>query len=251
MRLAVVLLVSTALVTPARASGADDEERARGHYEIGLGLYRLGDYQGALKEFAAGYELARKPGFLLNLGQTYRKLGELREARDMYRQFLAEVARDDPARPEARKVLAEIEQAIRKSPPPDSSSPSSSAAATPEPAPAVAAPAVTAPAVSAPAEPAPVAVQATAPPHQHRRALRIGGIVVGVVGVGLLGGGIGTAVAADGIARDLNSADRSGAVFDPSQDHAYSVDRALSTGFFVSGAALAATGAILLVVSAR
>src|SRR6185503_2182988 len=97
MRLALALLVSTALVAPARAGGADDEERARAHYEIGLGLYRLGDYQGALKEFAAGYELARKPGFLLNLGQTYRKLGELREARDMYRQYLAAVPHDDPA----------------------------------------------------------------------------------------------------------------------------------------------------------
>ena len=259
MRLAVVLMVSTALVTPARASGADDEERARGHYEIGLGLYRLGDYEGALKEFGAGYELARKPGFLLNLGQTYRKLGELREARDMYRQFLAEVPRDDPARPEARKVLAEIEQAIRRAPPPEppSSSPSSSSSisssspsppsssssspAAPEPAPAVAAPAAA----------APVAVQATAPPHPRRRALRIAGIAVGVIGVGLIGGGIGTAVVADGIARDLNAADRNGAAFDPSQDHAYSVDRALSTGFFVSGAALAATGAILLIVSAR
>jgi tetratricopeptide (TPR) repeat protein len=84
MRVAVALLLSAALAAPARA-GIDDDQRARGHFEIGLGLYRLGDYPAALKEFAAGYELAHKPGFLLNLGQTYRKLGELREARDMYR----------------------------------------------------------------------------------------------------------------------------------------------------------------------
>src|SRR5438270_13224774 len=118
MRVAVTLLVLALLAAqaaPARASG-DDEERARGHYEIGVGLYRLGDYQGALKEFGAGYELAHKPGFLLNLGQTYRKLGELREARDMYRQFLSAVRSDDAARPQAQKVLAEIEDAIRKEP---------------------------------------------------------------------------------------------------------------------------------------
>lgn len=94
-------------------------------------------------------------------------------------------------------------------------------------------------------------MQASAPPHPRRRALRIAGVAVGVIGVGLIGGGIGTAVIADGIARDLNSADRTGGAFDPAQDHAYSVDRALSTGFFVSGGALAATGAILLIVSAR
>src|SRR5437763_8247822 len=117
MRVAVVLSLCAALAAPARAGGGDDEERARGHYEIGLGLYRLGDYHGALKEFAAGYELAHKPGFLLNLGQTYRKLGELREARDLYRQFLAEVRGDDPARAQAQKVLAGIEEAIRTQPP--------------------------------------------------------------------------------------------------------------------------------------
>src|SRR2546430_3921986 len=102
MRVAVVLSLCAALSAPARAGG-DDEERARGHYEIGLGLYRLGDYHGALKEFAAGYELAHKPGFLLNLGQTYRKLGELREARDLHRQLPAEVRGDDPAPTPAHK----------------------------------------------------------------------------------------------------------------------------------------------------
>jgi len=257
MRLLVVLLLSTALASAARAGGADDEERARGHYEIGLGLYRLGDYEGALKEFGAGYELARKPGFLLNLGQTYRKLGELREARDMYRQYLAAVPHDDPALPEARKVLAELERAIRTARPPESPQPPPSPPATepapaPAPTPPSAAPPMPPPAAAAPAPAvAPVAVHASAPPHRSRRALRIAGIAVGVAGLGLVGGGIGTAVAADGLARDLNTADRAGGVFDPAQDHAYSVDRALATGFFVSGAALAATGAILLIVSAR
>src|SRR3954468_5602315 len=132
MRLVAALLLSTALVTPAPARSAGGAERARAHYEIGLGLYRLGDYHAALKEFAAGYELARKPGFLLNLGQTYRKLGELREARDLYRQFLAEVRLDDPARPQAQKVLLEIEDALRKQPPAEPPPPVASTPAPPE-----------------------------------------------------------------------------------------------------------------------
>src|SRR4051794_13712435 len=174
MRVAVALFVLAALAAPVRAAG-DDEERARGHYEIGLGLYRLGDYQGALKEFGAGYELARKPGFLLNLGQTYRKLGELREARDMYRQFLAEVHLDDPARPQAQKVLAELEDAIRKQPPPPRAP--ESAPHAPEPP----TPATTPPRAPEP-EPAPVVVappptvHASAPPRRAHRGLRIGGI---------------------------------------------------------------------------
>jgi tetratricopeptide (TPR) repeat protein len=243
MRVAVALLLSAALATPARA-GVDDEERARGHYEIGLGLYRLGDYRGALKEFAAGYELARKPGFLLNLGQTYRKLGELREARDLYRQFLGESRTDDPARPEARKVLAELEEAIRtQSPPPPPTIESPPPSAPPPAAP----PAVAPP----PVEAAPPPTVTASAPHRPRRGLRIAGVIVGVVGLGLLGGGIGSAVAADSDARDLNALDRTGGAFDPGKDHAYSVDRALAAGFFATGAVVAATGAILLIVSAR
>lgn len=251
MRVAVALCVLAAVAAPVHAAG-DDEERARGHYEIGLGLYRLGDYRGALKEFAAGYELAHKPGFLLNLGQTYRKLGELREARDYYRQFLAQVRGDDPARPQAEKVLAEIEQAIRSAPP-TAEPPREQPREAPreplhEPPPAAPAPVVaTSP---PPTEPAST-VHATAPTKRSHRGLRIAGIVVGVAGLGLVGGGIGSAVVADGIARDLNRADAAGAAFDPSKDRAYSLDRDLSIGLFAGGAALAATGAVLLIVSAR
>jgi tetratricopeptide (TPR) repeat protein len=244
MRIAVVaILLSAAIATPARAAGSDDEERARGHYEIGLGLYRLGDYRGALKEFAAGYELARKPGFLLNLGQTYRKLGELPKARDLYRQFLAESRRDDPARPEAETVLAELEAAIRAQPPPEPPPPPPPTATPPS----AAAPPV-APVVVPPPAPS---VVASAPRHPHRRGLRIAGVVVGVVGLGLVGGGVGETFAADGAARDLNALDRTGGAWDPSKASAYSLDRALSTGFFAAGAALATGGAILLIVSAR
>jgi hypothetical protein len=277
MRVAVVVSLCAALAAPARA-GSDDEERARGHYEIGLGLYRLGDYRGALKEFAAGYELAHKPGFLLNLGQTYRKLGELREARDLYRQFLAEVRGDDPARPQAQKVLAEIEEALRtmapprappRAPPPPpstttSSQPSQPGAPASSPPPQPGAPAsatelppfAAAPTSPPPVEPPPAVtppslIAGAPPPHRPRRAMRIAGITVGVVGIGLVGAGIGTAVAADGVARDLDALDHTGGVFDPSKDHAYTVDRTLSGVFFAGGAAFAATGAVLLIMSAR
>jgi outer membrane biosynthesis protein TonB len=252
MRVAVALLLFAAIATPARA-GVDDEERARGHYEIGVGLYRLGDYRGALKEFGAGYELARKPGFLINLGQTYRKLDELREARDMYRQFLRESHADDPARPEARKVLEEIEAAIRTQPaapaPPPPPPPRVEAPSPAAPSPNAPSPTAQ-PTVAPPVEPAPPTV-ITRAPHRPRRGLRIAGIVVGVVGIGLLGGGIGAAVAADDDARELNALDRAGGAFDPSKDRAYTVDRALSAGLFAGGALLAAGGAVLLIVSAR
>src|SRR5207247_10616966 len=86
--LTAVAAASAMLARPARGD-EDAQGRARAHYEIGQGLYRLGDYRGALREFAAGYELAPKPRLLLNLGQTYRQLGDRVRARDHYRQFPA------------------------------------------------------------------------------------------------------------------------------------------------------------------
>ena len=93
MRLAILLL---ALAGPARAD--DDTARARAHFEIGNGMYRLGDYAGALREFAAGYELTRKPGFLINLAQTWRKLHDPVHAREMCQKYLASTPPEDPAR---------------------------------------------------------------------------------------------------------------------------------------------------------
>ena len=249
MRLvAVAIFSSAAIAAPARA-GVDDEQRARGHYEIGLGLYRLGDYHGALKEFAAGYELAHKPGFLSNLGRPTASSASCARRATCTGSFssrCASTTRRDRRRrrcsPSSRRRCARSRP--RRSPfSPRRHLRSRSSRAPPTPPTVAPAPA----ALTA----APPTVRASAPPPRPRRGLRIAGIVVGAVGLGLIGGGIGTAVAADGVARDLNAADRAGAVFDPAKDHEYSVDRALSAGFFTSGAILAAGGAVLVIVSAR
>src|SRR4051794_28761003 len=109
MRLLLALLVlMAALAGPARADD-DVETRARAHYEIALGQFRLGNYRGALKEFKAGYELARKPGFLLNIALSYRKLGQRGAARDAYREYLADAPADDPHRAEVEQLIGELE----------------------------------------------------------------------------------------------------------------------------------------------
>jgi tetratricopeptide (TPR) repeat protein len=236
MRLAIAIGVLAALASPVRAED-DTDMRARAHYEIGLGLYRLGDYRAALREFAAGYELAPKPGFLINLGQTYRKLGDLAHARDMYKKFLAEVPANEPARAQAQQVLVDIEAQLRTQPPPPV-----------EPTPP------TPPPPTATVSAAPVAeVAATPPPTPRRRhlGLRIAGVALTVGGVALAGVGIGFVFAADSTARDLNTLDRNGGVFDSGKDSAYATDRAVEGACLGIGAGLAATGVVLLVVGSR
>ncbi len=229
MRLAIATIMVLLFSAAARADD-DSESRARAHYEIGVGMYKLGDFHGALKEFAAGYELARKPGFLVNIGQTYRKLGELAKARAAYQQFLVEAPQNDAKRSNVESLLAEIEEQLRSHPPPPEAPPPVAPIATAS---------------------APPSVSLAPPPRRDRRGLRIAGLTIGSVGVALVGAGVGMTFLADSNARDLNALDRMGGVFDAGKDSAYTLDRALEASFFAVGAAATVTGVVLYVVGRR
>jgi hypothetical protein len=222
MRLALLVLL---FASSARAD--DDTGRARAHYEIGNGMYRLGDYQGALREFAAGWELTKKPGFLINLGQTYRKLHDPTRAREMYRQYLSATAADDPSRAQVQQVLGDLDKEIEALPAPSPAPPQ---------------------VVVAPVE---ITRPAPPPPHHPRRGLQIGGIVLGVVGLGVIGGGGGAAAAAEDTAQQLTTLDRNRATFDGAKDDRYHLDRALEYSLFAVGAAVTVTGIVLIAMGSR
>lgn len=102
----------------AHAAGDDAVSRARTHFEAGRALYNLGNYQDAIREFSAGYQLAPRPQFLLNLGQAYRKLGQLEKARDLYKRFLTDAPPDDPDRGQVQQILIDLEGELARQPPP-------------------------------------------------------------------------------------------------------------------------------------
>jgi tetratricopeptide (TPR) repeat protein len=147
-RAGVALAIVLAAAAPAHAEG-DREQRARAHYEVGLGMYHLGNYREALREFSAGYELSPRPQFLINLGQVYRKLHDLDRAREMFARYLAQTPKDAPDRHDVQQLLEEVERERAQAPPPvsteppppDAPAPSLTPAATPAPASLVAAPA--------------------------------------------------------------------------------------------------------------
>jgi tetratricopeptide (TPR) repeat protein len=94
----------------AARAGADESGlgRARTHFEAGETLYRLGDLPGAVREFSAGYALAPKPEFLINLAQTYRQMGDMPRARAMFERFLSVAPEDHPLRDQVRATLDEL-----------------------------------------------------------------------------------------------------------------------------------------------
>ncbi len=130
-----LVIAVLACAVSAHAQPDDNVARARTHFEAGRALYQLGNYNEALREFAAGYQLAPRPQFLLNLGQCYRKLDDLQNARAMYQRYLHDAPATDPERPQAQQILAEIDRQIADrqaaaaaAPPPPPAPPTESAA---------------------------------------------------------------------------------------------------------------------------
>lgn len=115
--LALGLLASLAHPRATMAAGESDattgegEQAARRHYAQGDAAFKAGRYDEALKEFEAGYAASRRPGFLLNMAHTERKLGHLREARALYKKYLL-VDPTSKLRDETRAVIDELDSAL-------------------------------------------------------------------------------------------------------------------------------------------
>src|SRR4051794_32861422 len=102
---AILALLTVTLLAPRPARAADDAEaEARRHYNDGRRLYDDQRYREAAKEFEAGYAILAKPGFLINIGHSYRRAGELRKAKHYYELSLEK----DKASPQRDEVLTHI-----------------------------------------------------------------------------------------------------------------------------------------------
>lgn len=70
--------------------------------------YDLGDFDKARNLYAEAYELKPLPGFLFNIGQCHKRLGEWNRAAFYYRRYLARLPEDaDPSKLEA--LIAEMD----------------------------------------------------------------------------------------------------------------------------------------------
>jgi Tfp pilus assembly protein PilF len=92
------------------AARAEDGEAGRRYFKRGQELLKNNDYRAAAKAFEAGYAAAPRVGFLLNIGNCYRKLGELSKAREHYWRFLDAAPKDHPSRLAVMEYLRQMEQ---------------------------------------------------------------------------------------------------------------------------------------------
>jgi tetratricopeptide (TPR) repeat protein len=116
--LAVALAVALALPATASARERSDslvspeaQAQAKLHFQRGMAAFELGNFQEALDEYERAYQIAPLPGFLFNIGQCHRNLGNLRKAVFSFRLYLRK--RPDAKNREAvQTLIRELEAKI-------------------------------------------------------------------------------------------------------------------------------------------
>ena len=106
--LAVLSCCTAAHAAPAAA----DTDAAKLHFEKGQALSAALKYREALAEFAAGYELSRRPLFLFNMGECARLAGDLARAKESFERYLAE----DPNGKLAEQARSRVEELATRLP---------------------------------------------------------------------------------------------------------------------------------------
>ncbi len=102
-------LLGVLISAVALAAEDDPLRRAQTHFRAGKTLYDLGKFNDAIREFAAGYALAPRPEFLINLAQAYRRAGQPEQSKEMFERYLDKAPRDARERPQVREMIAELE----------------------------------------------------------------------------------------------------------------------------------------------
>jgi len=92
-----------------QAADADAQRRARRSFAAAEAHFRAGSFREALAEYKAGYDAAALPGFLINIAQCQRRLGDLAGALTTYRKFVL-VAPDSPFVPQVQGMIQELEK---------------------------------------------------------------------------------------------------------------------------------------------
>lgn len=97
-RLALALCLSLAFVATAQPKKNADDQAARALFADGQKAYDLGEFDRALTLYSDAYKLKSLPGFLFNIGQCHKQLGNYERAAFFFGRFV------DNSKPEAANV---------------------------------------------------------------------------------------------------------------------------------------------------
>jgi tetratricopeptide (TPR) repeat protein len=119
-RLCLLLLALWGLA-PRPVAGAELTEeakaQAREKFNDGNAAYEQGNFRQALTAFEAAYQLAPLPGFLFNVAQCHRQLGNYARAASSYRRFLALSEKEPANAAMVKELIAEMDAKAKPSKP--------------------------------------------------------------------------------------------------------------------------------------
>ena len=108
-----VPLILGALTTHAVAAPDDEAEtEARRRFRRGTKLFDEGKFREAAHEFESGYAVLPRSGFLMNIGHSYRRAGDLKKAKRYYEMFLQQETESPRERAEAAEYVKLVDEAM-------------------------------------------------------------------------------------------------------------------------------------------
>jgi tetratricopeptide (TPR) repeat protein len=230
--LAATLLALLQLTVLSGAARADDQTAARQAYVEGRRQYNLGQYQAALEAFKQAYLKYESPAFLYNIAQCHKGLGQRREAIDFYQRYLR-LSENPPDRPEVEQIIATLRAEDERAKEEDSRRQAQALAKEED------------------SRRQTLALAAEQPPVTHAgRQLKLGGLVVGGVGIALLAGGVAFAVETKTQSDAVNAINNNHATWDPSKEHAGLLYQDLEVAFLAVGGAALVAGIVTYAVGA-
>ena len=109
--IAVVVALFAGLHPAAAETRSVGDTEARQRFADAEVDYKAGRYAEALEKYKLGYNAKPLPGFLVNIAQCQRRLGDLKAARATYREFVL-VAPDSRLVPEVKALIGQLDAVI-------------------------------------------------------------------------------------------------------------------------------------------
>jgi tetratricopeptide (TPR) repeat protein len=114
------VLAAVLLVVASAGVAVADEATARQNFDAGERAYNLGEFAKAVELFKQAYDQWPEPAFLFNVAQTYRQMGDCKQALFFYKRVIALKEQDTkkPQRPqlkeEVEKRIGELEECMKR-----------------------------------------------------------------------------------------------------------------------------------------
>lgn len=88
------------------------EAQYQARIQAGRKAYAAGDYEGAIAEFKAAFDIKASTGALYNIAKSYEKMGRYEEAIDYYQQYL-DLEPNAPDRADIEETIKRLRRSIR------------------------------------------------------------------------------------------------------------------------------------------